>query len=118
MNRDDKKAYLKKYERAKERYIMLNEKLKGLKSLDYTVTKSSVHKSLGERIEECDNALNEMLEKMDEIEELLTPYDIVLTYKYVLLKTNDEIADIMHYSTTQIKRRCNQALDKLVIPQK
>lgn len=38
---------------------------------------------------------------------------VVLSYRYLLFKNNDEIGLIVNYSDSHIKRHINHALDKL-----
>ena len=116
MTINEKKEYLERYREAHEHYIKLNEKLNDVKGLDYTQIKGNNHRSLNKRIQERDEAFDNMMEIMNEIHCLLRDYDVVLSFKYLSLMSYEEIANILNYSVTQIKRRHKKALEVLVIP--
>ena len=56
MNRKEKQAYLNQYQRALKEYKILKSNLESTHSIDYNHVKSTVHKTLGAKIQELDEA--------------------------------------------------------------
>lgn len=111
----DKKEYLERYEKAMERFLRLDESLHGIKGKDYTQIKTSSHKSLEERIEECENAYRDAFLLRIHLEAQLKKYDVILSFKYVALMSDEEIAEALRIPVSSVKRRCNKALKEFSI---
>lgn len=112
MNRQEKIAYLSRFERAFEQFEYLRNEVEGLKSVDLNHVKSSVHKTLTEKIHEKDLAYDNMMKIREEIENICGD-DIYLDFHFVLMKSYQEIADIFGYSYSTIRRKILKSLDEL-----
>lgn len=118
MNRKEKQAYLSQYQRALREYKTLKSNLESTHSIDYNHVKSTVHKTLGAKIQEVDEAHERSHERSIEwylkINELIGD-DIILGYRFLLGYSLEEIAEVLNYSTTTVRRRIKDSLDRLDI---
>ena len=114
MNRKEKQAYLNQYQKALREYKTLKSNLESTHSIDYNHVKSTVHKTLGAKIQEVDEAHKKAIEWYLKINELIGD-DIILGYRFLLGYSLEEIAEVLNYSTTTIRRRIKDSLDRLDI---
>lgn len=114
MNRKEKQAYLNQYQRALKEYKILKSNLESTHSIDYNHVKSTVHKTLGAKIQEVDEAHTRVIEWYLKIDKLIGD-DIILGYRFLLGYSLEEIAEVLDYSTPTIKRRIRDSLDRLEI---
>ncbi|MEY8675452.1 hypothetical protein [Thomasclavelia cocleata] len=113
MDRKQKMQYLKQYEQLKNRFEYLNSRINEPNTVHYDRIKSTTHKSLTDRIAERDNAYIDMMCKKSEFGLLID--DLLLFHKYVLLWSDNKIADEFGMNMKKYKREFNKALDNLVI---
>lgn len=112
--RSKKREYLNNYKILYDKAEYLNHELHDLRSIDYNHIGTTNKKSMAEKIENLNQVENEMANiryLIDNISD--TRLRVILGYRYLLFKNNDEIGLIMNYSATHIKRLINKALDKL-----
>lgn len=114
MNRKEKQAYLNQYQKALREYKTLKSNLESTHSIDYNHVKSTVHKTLGAKIQEVDEAHAKAIEWYLEIDHLIGD-DIILGYRFLLGYSLEEIAEVLNYSTQTIRRRIIEGLDRLEI---
>lgn len=114
MNRQEKIAYLSRFEKAFEHYEYLRNEVEGLKSVDYNHVRSSVHRTLTDKIHEKDLAYNSMMKTRKEIEDICVD-NIFLDFRFVLMKSYQEIADILGCSSSTVRKKINKSLDELEI---
>lgn len=123
MNREDKIYYLEKYKRAKERYQELNEKLHDLQSVKYGHIKTTVHKTLAEKISEVDKAFYDKLDAFDVVKTIIDKssyknifgYDSMLYAKFISLENDKDIANDHDLSLNELKKEINKRIDSLDI---
>lgn len=113
MDRKQKMQYLKQYEQLKNRFEYLNSRINEPNTVRYDRIKSTTHKSLTDRISERDNAYIDMMCKKSEFGLLID--DLLLFHKYVLLWSDNKIADEFGMNMRKYKREFNKALDNLAI---
>lgn len=111
-----KRKYLSNYKILYDKVQYLAHEIQGLKSIDYSYVCTTNKGSMAEKIDD----LNQLEKEMADIRSLIDAISdkrlqIVLSYRYLLFKNNDEIALIMNYSDSHIKRLINHALDKLEV---
>lgn len=114
MNRKEKQAYLNQYQIALREYKTLKSNLESTHSINYDHVKSTVHKTLGSKIQEVEEAHERAIEWYLKIDKLIGN-DIILGYRFLLGYSLEEIAEVLNYSTGTIRRRIGDSLDRLEI---
>lgn len=114
MNNKEKINYLSQYMRTKRKYERIDQQLKGVQSIDLNKVKSTVHKSLAERIHERDQVYQEMMMYYVDIDNLVGD-DIVLGYLFILCYPLEDIAKKLNTSKNKIRERLYKSLDQLEI---
>ena len=115
--RNRKRKYLERYKKLMERSIFLDNDIHSIKSVDHNHIKTTAKgKSLTDKMHELDKVCEDMANIENAIESIGNlRLQTVLGYRYLLFKRTEEIAEIMHYCDTTIKRDINKALDRLDI---
>lgn len=104
MNYNDTVDYLKKYKKDYDKCIYIRNAMTGLKAISYT-EKLGKRKTLNEYMQD----LIELNKEMREIEDTIDSINdhncrLVLGYRYLQFKTYEQIAELMNYSSMQIRR--------------
>lgn len=114
MTRKEKIECLSQYIKAKRRYDRLDTQLKSAGTVAYDEVKSTVHKSLAERIHDRDIAHEDMMKAYIEVDSLIGD-DIVLGYLFLLCYPIEDIAKTLQISQKKVRKEIYSALDKLDI---
>lgn len=114
MTRKEKIEYLSQYIKARRRFECLDTRLKSASSVGYDQVKSSVHKSLVERIHDRDKAYEDMIIAYIEIDSLIGD-DIIMGYLFLLCYPIEDIAKTLNMSKNNVKKQLYNALDRLEI---
>ena len=117
MTVEETRAYLKSYRNMLNRVEYIDNKLINVKSIRYDdapVSNYSEPKTQNDYIMMKDKYLNEMALIRKKIEELDNiTYRDVLFYKYVELMNDYDIAELMDYSVSTVRKHVFQAVRKL-----
>ncbi len=118
-SRIDKFNYLNKYLKSKEKYEFLNNSIQGVHSIDFNYVKSSVHKSLINRIYERDIAFWDMVENYIELDKTLSKCPIkhkgILYDVFVNGYSFNEIENRHRIKKSEIKKMIDYCIDNLHI---
>lgn len=114
---EETKDYLKSYKNMKNRVEYLENVLVGVKSISYKDSPTGSYsepKTKNDFILMKDNYVNEMSEIRDNVEKLtnITHRD-VLFFKYICCMDFCEVAEIMKYSESSVKRLIKDAIEEL-----
>lgn len=112
MNNREKIMYLSRFMRLKRKYERVDQQIKGLKSTDFNQVKTTVHKTLAERIHEKDQLYKEMIKAYHEVDSLVGD-DIILGYLFICCYPVENIAKQLHMSKNKVKQQLYERLDKL-----
>ena len=113
MLRKEKIKYLEQYKKAKEKYEYLNGRLNDPNTVKYDVVKSTINKNIVDKITERDEAYSNMMYLKAKFGLLID--DLLLFHKYVLLWSDNKIANEFDMNMRKYKREFNKALDNLTI---
>jgi hypothetical protein len=113
MTKQEKIKYLQKYQRAKNHHEYLVNTLYNTHSVNYGV-KSTVHKSLAERIQEIDIAYEEKLRTYIEIDRIIGG-NIVLYYYFLSSYSLYEIAEVLNMDIKAVNKIFNRSIARLDI---
>lgn len=111
---------LEQYKRSKEKYQTLQNQILGVHSIDYNYVKSSVHKTLVDKIHKKDIAYTEMLRSYQETLHLIThfvpfPEYLILMELYIENKPIDEIRKKYKLKRKDFDEWINNAIDHITI---
>ena len=113
-SRKDKIKYLSRFIRARRKYEVLNQQLKSVESIDINKIKSTVHKSMAERIHDKDKAYEKMMMTYIEIDSIIGD-NAFLSYLFLLDYSIEDIAKVMNVSKTKATNAIFKSLDELDI---
>lgn len=114
MTREEKIKYLSRFIRARRKYEVLNQQLKSVESIDINKIKSTVHKSMAERIHDKDKAYEKMMMTYIEIDSIIGD-NAFLSYLFLLDYSIEDIAKVMNVSKTKATNAIFKSLDELEI---
>lgn len=117
MTFEETRDYLKSYKNMKNRVEYLENVLVGVKSISYRDSPTGLYsepKTKNDFILMKDNYIDKMSEIRDNVEKLtnITHRD-VLFFKYICCMDFCEVADIMQYSESNVKRLIKEAIEEL-----
>lgn len=93
---------------------MLNQQLKSVESIDINKIKSTVHKSMAERIHDKDKAYEKMMMTYIEIDSIIGD-NAFLSYLFLLDYSMEDIAKVMSVSKTKATNTIFKFLDEFEI---
>lgn len=114
MNNREKILYLGKFLKAKRKYEYLDQQLKNIKSIDLNAVKTTVPKTMAEKIYDRDKAGDEYLHWLWTIEKLIGD-DNILGYVFLLGYSFDEAPKKLGMSKKKFKEEFYRHLNDLVI---
>lgn len=114
MTYKEKVEYLKSYRDKTDRLIFINNQIEGVQGIKYTPNTNSPKKSINAYIEEKTAIQSEL----ESIEECINSIDCekcryVVAYRFLHLKTLEQITDIMNYSHSQVYRYYKQGIEAI-----
>lgn len=113
MDYSEKIDYLKSYKYKKDRLTYIDNQLIGVKGINYGPSLGS-RRSVNEYLAEKQRIIDEMIEIEDTIDGISNDYArLVLGYKYLQFRSFKEIAEIMDYSLSNVKRLHKKGVDLL-----
>ncbi len=113
-SRKEKIKYLSRFIRARRKYEVLNQQLKSVESIDINKIKSTVHKSMAERIHDKDKAYEKMMMTYIEIDSLIGD-NAFLSYLFLLDYSIEDIAKTLNMTKNNVRKQLYNAIDKLEI---
>lgn len=101
----------------------MNDNLYILHGIKYGIIKTTVHKTLAERISEVDKAFYDKLDSFDEIKSIINKssyknvfgYDSILYAKFISLENDKDIANDRDMTLNELKKEINKRIDSLDI---
>ena len=109
MDIKEKIEYLSQYIKAKRRYDRLDTQLKSAGTFAYDEVKSTIHKSLAERIHDRDIAHKDMMKAYIEVDSLIGD-DIILGYLFILCYPIDDIAKTLKMTKKDVRKQFFKSL--------
>lgn len=104
MDYQDTVEWLKSYKKKFERMAELRSRMTGVKAISYE-EKIGSKKTINDYLDEITKLSNELARIENAIDNIKDHYPrLILAYKYLQYKSFEEIAELINYSISQIKR--------------
>ena len=104
MDYQDTVEWLKSYKKKFERMAELRSRMTGVKAISYE-EKIGSKKTINDYLDEITKLSNELAYIENAIDNIQDHYPrLILAYKYLHYKSFEEIAELINYSISQIKR--------------
>lgn len=116
MGYEEKRKWLESYQTLQDHIIYLDNRMKGIKAISYDPVEERGGKGktpidlIQERIE-TENKMREIEDTIDNIEN--KHIRMVLGYRYLMMKTIEQIEEIMKKSDRWIKNRTKEGIKKI-----